>query len=116
MGRTTSIVLGDGFAPFIERLVASGRYGSVSDVVRAGLRELQLAEYRMGRMRRFLERCPVETEDPLTAEQIEERDRDIDELETGELVPMEVAMARFFPDDFDSESDVVELERSSRVG
>ena len=38
MARNTSVSIGDHFANFIDVQVQSGRYGSASDVVRAGLR------------------------------------------------------------------------------
>ena len=44
MARNTSVSLGDHFTTFIERQLAGGRYGSVSDVVRAGLRLLEQQE------------------------------------------------------------------------
>jgi antitoxin ParD1/3/4 len=47
MARNTSISLGDHFIKFLDAQVASGRYGSTSEVVRAGLRLLETQEYRV---------------------------------------------------------------------
>ena len=47
MAKSTSISLDDHFAEFIEEQVAHGRYGSASDVVRAGLRLLEEQETRL---------------------------------------------------------------------
>lgn len=47
MARNTSITIGDHFSQFVSEQVRSGRYGSTSDVVRAGLRLLEEHEARI---------------------------------------------------------------------
>lgn len=44
MARNTSILLGDYFENFINEQVASGKYNSVSEVVRAALRNFEQEE------------------------------------------------------------------------
>jgi len=51
MAKNTSIVLGDHFESFIHSQIASGRYGSVSEVIRASLRLLEEHERRIGTLR-----------------------------------------------------------------
>jgi antitoxin ParD1/3/4 len=54
MSKNTSVTLGDHFAEFINRQVAHGRYGSASDVVRAGLRLLEQHEIKIEALRAAL--------------------------------------------------------------
>lgn len=55
MSRNTSIALNDHLAAYIDEQVAAGRYGSASEVVRAGLRLLQEREAQLGALRHALE-------------------------------------------------------------
>lgn len=54
MPKNTSISLGDHFSSFVDRQVAQGRYGSVSEVVRAGLRLLEEHEIKVEALRAAL--------------------------------------------------------------
>jgi antitoxin ParD1/3/4 len=51
MSRNTSVTLSDHFTDFLARQVASGRYGSASEVVRAGLRLLEERETALEELR-----------------------------------------------------------------
>jgi antitoxin ParD1/3/4 len=55
MPKNTSVSLGDHFTAFIEAQVGQGRYGSASDVVRAGLRLLEEREARLTALRSALD-------------------------------------------------------------
>ncbi|HEY0107610.1 MAG TPA: type II toxin-antitoxin system ParD family antitoxin [Rhizomicrobium sp.] len=54
MAKNTSISLGDHFVAFVDDQVAKGRYGSASDVVRAGLRRLEEDEAKLEALRAAL--------------------------------------------------------------
>jgi len=51
MARNTSITLGEHFDKFITRQVGDGRFGSASEVVRAGLRLLEENETKLELLR-----------------------------------------------------------------
>jgi antitoxin ParD1/3/4 len=55
MAKNTSISLGSHYEIFIRELVAGGRYGTASEVVRAGLRLLEEDEAKLAALRASLE-------------------------------------------------------------
>ena len=54
MAKNTSITLGEHFEEFVIHQVERGRYGSVSEVVRAGLRLLEDTESKLYALRQML--------------------------------------------------------------
>ncbi len=54
MGRNTSVDIGDELANFVDGGIKQGRYGSASEMVRAGLRLLQDEETKMAALRAAL--------------------------------------------------------------
>lgn len=54
MAKNTSVTLGDHFDQFINQQLNTGRYGSASEVVRAGLRALEDQEAKLLNLRNML--------------------------------------------------------------
>ena len=52
--QNTDVTLGEHFADFVDTQVASGRFSSASEVVRAGLRLLEEREAEMAALRRAI--------------------------------------------------------------
>lgn len=65
MSRNTSVSLGPHFAHFIDVQVQGGRYGTASDVVRAGLRLLEEHEAKVKTLQEAL-RLGLESGEPQT--------------------------------------------------
>lgn len=55
MARNTSIALSSHFEEFITTQVENGRYGSASEVIRAGLRLLEETESKLDSLRHLLD-------------------------------------------------------------
>jgi antitoxin ParD1/3/4 len=55
MARNTSVILGKHFDRYVEQEIALGRFQSVSEVVRAGLRKLEEDETKLKALRSKLE-------------------------------------------------------------
>lgn len=55
MTRSTSITLGTHFDEFITTQLNSGRYGSVSEIIRSGLRLLEQRESQLAQLRYLLD-------------------------------------------------------------
>lgn len=56
MGRNTSILLGDYFEKFVNEQISSGKYNSVSEVIRAALRMFVQEENKAKMLVRELEK------------------------------------------------------------
>jgi antitoxin ParD1/3/4 len=55
MARNTSVTLGDHFEQFVAEILRHGRFQSVSEVVRAGLRKLEADETKLQALRAKLQ-------------------------------------------------------------
>ncbi len=54
MAKNTSISLGNHFDEFVTRQITTGRYGSASEVIRAGLRKLEDEEKKLETLRALI--------------------------------------------------------------
>lgn len=55
MGKNTSILLGSHFEKFINSVISTGRYSSVSEVIRTALRLLETEEQKTIELRKALD-------------------------------------------------------------
>jgi antitoxin ParD1/3/4 len=76
MAKNTSIVLGPHFDEFVSHQVSQGRFGSTSEVVRAGLRLLEDREVKLAALRKAL----IEGEESgFTDYSLDQLNRELDE-------------------------------------
>lgn len=54
MARNTSVSLGEHFTEFVQQQVASGRYATASDVLRAGLRLLEYEDAKLEQLKHLI--------------------------------------------------------------
>ena len=69
MPKNTSVTLSDHFEGFIAQEVASGRFGNASEVVRAGLRLLELEEKKLEALRAAIDEG-LNSGEPLDGEKV----------------------------------------------
>ncbi len=70
MARTTSVTIGTQLDDFISELIATGRYGSTSEVVRSALRLLERQEKQLVALRQAIVAGEQSGESDLTLSQI----------------------------------------------
>ncbi|OYW92919.1 MAG: antitoxin [Alishewanella sp. 32-51-5] len=70
MARTTSVTIGTQLDDFISELIATGRYGSTSEVVRSALRLLEHQEKQLVALRQAIVAGEQSGESDLTLSQI----------------------------------------------
>lgn len=71
MSKNTSIILGGELETFVQAQIDSGYYGSVSDVIRAGLRLLEEQNIKLAKLREELSKGEVG--EGITASEYRER-------------------------------------------
>ena len=80
MSKNTSVSLGQHFEDFVSHQVGAGRFGSVSEMIRAGLRLLEERETKMAVLRQAL----IEGEESgIAAYSLESINRDLDDEGLG---------------------------------
>ncbi|CAK3406595.1 type II toxin-antitoxin system ParD family antitoxin [Vibrio cholerae] len=70
MARTTSVTIGESLDCFIERMIATGRYGSTSEVMRSALRLLEQQENQQNLLRKALDEGEASGESSLSLKDV----------------------------------------------
>lgn len=70
MARTTSVTIGESLDGFIERMIATGRYGSTSEVMRSALRLLEQQENQQDLLRKAIDEGDASGECSLSLKEI----------------------------------------------
>ncbi|MDF4588396.1 type II toxin-antitoxin system ParD family antitoxin [Vibrio parahaemolyticus] len=73
MARTTSVTIGESLDCFIERMSATGRYGSTSEVMRSALRLLEQQENQQDLLRKALDEGEASGEGSLSLKEVAAR-------------------------------------------
>ena len=72
MGRVTSVTLGEPLNDFISGMIESGRYNSVSEVIRTSLRLLEEKESKLNYLREAVKEHPGSGKAKLSLQEIED--------------------------------------------
>ena len=70
MARTTSVTIGESLDFFIEKMIATGRYGSTSEVMRSALRLLEQQENQQNLLRKALDEGEASGESSLSLKDV----------------------------------------------
>jgi antitoxin ParD1/3/4 len=73
MARTTSVTIGEPLDNFIEKMIAKGRYGSTSEVMRSALRLLEQQENQQDLLRKALDEGESSGECSLSLKEVAKR-------------------------------------------
>ena len=70
MAKKTNVTIGESLDCFIERMIATGRYGSTSEVMRSALRLLEQQENQQNLLRKALDEGEASGESSLSLKDV----------------------------------------------